>query len=181
MKYELLLVLPGTLDDKEVEAQLGEILNLVKEFGTDVVSTAMGKNRLAYPIKQIRYGYFYTVLFEAEKQKVRALQAKLSITRNILRAMITHFSAELTAGQKTAYIASATTGMAAPQTAPAPAQASIKSAAVQVEELVADEVKAEEKPAKIASKAERKIDVLDMDAISKKLDDLMDGDVIPGV
>lgn len=178
MKYELLLVLPGTLDDKEVEVQLGEIINLVKEFGTGVVSNAMGKNRLAYPIKQIRYGYFYTILFEAEKQKVRALQAKLSITRNILRGMITHFSAELTASQKTAYIASATPGT---MPVPAPAAPERKSVAAKVEELVAVEEKVEEKPAKVTSKAARKIDALDMDAISKKLDDLMDGDVIPGV
>ncbi len=174
-KYELLLVLPGTLDEKEAENQLQDVVAMVKEFGSDVTSSSMGKNRLAYPIKQIRYGYFYTVVFMADKQEVRKLQAKLSITRNILRGMVTHFNTELSANQKSAYIANATAG-----TMPAVAPVEVKSVEEKVAELVSAEEVAPAAPV-VESKAERKIDALDIDAISKKLDDLMGGDVMPGV
>jgi ribosomal protein S6 len=77
-KYELLLILPGTLDEREAEQKLNDVVTVVKEFSKHVEPSTLGKNRLAYPVKQIRYGYFYTIIFEAETKQVTALQAKLS-------------------------------------------------------------------------------------------------------
>lgn len=175
-----MLVLPGTLDDKEAEARSQEIVKLVEEVGKDVEVMPMGKNRLAYPIKQIRYGYFFTYVFMAEPEKVKSLEDKLVIMRDVLRIMISHFNTTLTASQKIAYTTDAAgiTTMMEREESAAPAQtvAPAAPAAAKVEELVE-----ETGDAKPESKVARKIDKLDMEDINKKLDEIMEGDVIPGV
>lgn len=173
-KYELLLVLPGTLDEQEVAVRSGEIAALVGEYGANATVTNLGKNRLAYPIKQIRYGYFYTLVFEAEAEKVSALQKKLRLNREVLRAMITHFNAAVSPTQRFNEPMLSTFAAPSPAIAAAPRTQS-------VEDKVAALMKEPEEKAGAVSAAERKIDNLDIDVISKKLDDLMSGDVIPGV
>lgn len=102
-KYELLLVLPGTLDDNESEAKAGEVLNLVKEHAVEAELVKIGKNRLAYPIKQIRYGYFFTIIFSAETAGLKALQGKLGLMRDLLRAVVAHFKVKYTPSTTPAY------------------------------------------------------------------------------
>ncbi|MEK7625383.1 MAG: 30S ribosomal protein S6 [Patescibacteria group bacterium] len=156
LKYELLLVLPGTLDDKQVAEKAEEIVKMVKENASEVELHTIGKNRLAYPVKQIRYGYYYTITFQAEAPTLTILENKLSIHRDVLRFLISHFNTHLTSQQKTAF----TEGTAMsrqnverePQRTFAPAVAAV----------------------------EKKVEKLDIEQINKKLDDLM-GDVMPQV
>ena len=105
-KYELLLVLPGTFDEKEAENEANKALTVVSEIGSNAVANKLGKNRLAYPIKQIRYGYFYTVVFEAETEKIKELKNKLDLDKNILRNVITRYNEKMATAQKIAYFAS---------------------------------------------------------------------------
>lgn len=167
-KYELLLVLPGTLDDKEVEVKAAEVLSLVKEFGDEAELHVMGKNRLAYPIKQIRYGYFYTVTFKSEAEKAEQLLEKLRIHREILRFMVSHFNTNLTAQQKIAYTTE-TSGVTRMVEKEPTAEIHIPRSKVPAKETPAP---AEATPAPTEK--------LDLEEINKKLDDLM-GDVIPGI
>jgi len=102
-KYELLLVLPGTFDEKEVEIEANKVLVVVNEMSTNATANKLGKNRLAYPIKQIRYGYFYTVVFEAETDKIKILKNKLDLDKNILRSVITKYNEKMANAQKIAY------------------------------------------------------------------------------
>lgn len=184
-KYELLLVLPGTLDDNEVAARSEEIVQEIKALAQDVEVTTMGKNRLAYPIKQIRYGYYFAITFKAATKDVKILEKKFSLTRDILRAGISHWRSELSPQQKLAY----TTGQMQPERVETESVAVVQptTPAVQpvqrnlAEEMAtivpADKAPVEESKPKVTKKAEE----LDMDAINKKLDDLMSGDVITGV
>ncbi len=146
-KYELLLILPGTLDDNEAEKRLGEVVSVVKEHGENVETNNQGKNRLAYPVKQIRYGYFYTIVFEAEAAKARELQDKLRLMRDLLRAMITHFNTNVSTTQKINYTTN-----------------SIGVTTMQESE---EEVKKEEKKEDI-----------NVEDINKKLDEILDGNII---
>ena len=102
-KYELLLVLPGTLDEKEAEAKTKEVVDIINEFGQDADMLVLGKNRLAYPIQQVRYGYFFTVIFSAETESVKKIEEKLKLSRGLLRAMITHFNKATVGAQKFTY------------------------------------------------------------------------------
>ncbi len=159
LKYELLIVLPGTLDDNQVAEKAQEIVKLVKEVGSEVELHTIGKNRLAYPVKQIRYGYYYTITFQAEPTGLASLENKLSIHREVLRFLLSHFNTNLTSQQKVAY-SSDNSGMARV----AERGGEIRQAA----------------PALITPVAEKKLDKLNLDEINKKLDDLM-GDTVTGV
>jgi len=102
-KYELLLVLPGTFDEKESENEANRALTVVKDHCSNATMVALGKNRLAYPIKQIRYGYFYTIIFEAESEKIKELKGKLDLDKNILRSFITKYNEKMSQAQKISY------------------------------------------------------------------------------
>jgi ribosomal protein S6 len=153
-KYELLLVLPGTLDEKESEVKAQEVLNLVKEYGEEAELVEMGKNRLAYPIKQIRYGYFYTVIFQAEAEKIKELQVKLGLMRDLLRAVISHFKVKYSPGT-------------------APLYSYNKEENLEERVVAAVEPKAEYKEEIAVSVAPRKT-TLDLKDIDKKLDEILD-------
>ena len=102
-KYELLLVLPGTLDEKEAGKLVQEIKESVSANSQDVELSNLGKVRLAYPIKQIRYGYYYTLVFSAEPAAVKIISDKLKLRTDVLRSMISHFNINVTAAKKITY------------------------------------------------------------------------------
>lgn len=91
-KYELFLVLPGTLDENESEAKMGEVLAIVNEFGSESNVKSMGKNRLAFPIKNVRYGYFYSIIFQSEPQNIKIIEDKIKLSRGLLRAVLSNFN-----------------------------------------------------------------------------------------
>ena len=92
-KYELMLTLPGTLDDQEVRVELSKVVEEVKKFIEGNIETIdLGKIRLAYPMKQIRYGYYFTLIFSAQENKMPELDRQLRMNKGILRAIINIFS-----------------------------------------------------------------------------------------
>ncbi len=152
-KYELLLVLPGTLDENAAAVRVEEIVTLVKEYASEVEMHALGKSRLAYPVKAIRYGYFYTIVFGAEPDQLKTLQEKLGLMRDLLRAIISVFKTNLTSTQRIAYATN---------------ELGITTMAPHAEEPVVEK--------KVV--AEKQVDLAEID---KKLDEILDGNVIPGV
>ncbi|OGH64345.1 MAG: 30S ribosomal protein S6 [Candidatus Magasanikbacteria bacterium RIFCSPHIGHO2_01_FULL_41_23] len=87
--YEILVVLPGTLTEAEA-VPIGEtVKETIGRLGVaTVVLYDMGKSRLAYPIKHIRYGYFYIVQFSAEANQVQDIERKVRLINNILRLVL---------------------------------------------------------------------------------------------
>lgn len=161
----MLLILPGTLDDTQAEKRSQEVVDMVKEHGTHVELSSLGKNRLAYPIRQIRYGYFYTIVFEAETKEVQVLQHKLSLTRDLLRAVVTHFNTHLTTAGRAAY---AGDNMG------------------KVTQLIEESQPGEELSAvstdQPAVKGKKEEKAVNMDDVKKKLDKILEEtDIIPGV
>lgn len=159
-KYELLLVLPGTLDEQEAQNRSNEILSFVKENSEEAEISTMGKMRLAYPIKQIRYGYFYTIVFKAEVTGLKALQTKLGLMRDLLRAMFTDFNVPYNPAQKATY-----------------------GAPVADFALAEEPTKPDHAPAKLEKPmaVEKPVEKVDMEAIDKKLDEILSGNIIAGV
>ena len=159
-KYELLLVLPGTLDEKEAENRSNEILSSVKEHSSEAELAPMGKMRLAYPIKQIRYGYFYTVIFSAETKDLKALQTKLGLMRDLLRAIISVYNPSYTPASKMSFT---TTITGANNT-------------TNNEEV--SEVEKNEKSAEKIAVTDKKVSIQEID---KKLEEILSGEIISGV
>lgn len=158
-KYELLLVLPGTLDEKEVGKLVQEIKESVGANSQDVELSNLGKVRLSYPIKQIRYGYYYTLVFNAEPNAVKIISEKLRMRADVLRSMISHFNTNIVAAKKIAYSTN---------------EVGVTTMVKKGERE--EPVKIEKQPvAALAAK-------VDMEAINEKLNEILDNEnIIPGV
>lgn len=168
-KYELLAVFPGTLDDAQVKTKSEELLEVIKTLSTDAEIHPLGKNRLAYPINHIRYGYFFTYVFSAETTQIKELEKKLSLSRELLRSLITHFNTTLTATQRIVY-STDNLGLTTMIEKPSQAAVSIPSSVSTLGTVTAEPV--------AKSSKEHKLDEASIADISKKLDDLMKNDVI---
>lgn len=158
-KYELLLVLPGTLDEKEAGKLVQEIKESVGANSQDVELNDLGKVRLAYPIKQIRYGYYYTLVFNAEPEAVKVISDKLKLRADVLRSMISHFNTNVTAAKKIMYSTNEV------------------GVTTMMEKGDHEEpVKVEKQP--VAAPAAK----VDLEAINEKLNEILDNEnIIPGV
>ncbi len=87
--YELLLILPGTLSEDEVDPLVEKVSKTIEDAGgTNVSVEKIEKRRLAYPIKHIRYGYFNLAYFEAEPEVSVIIQKKLLLISELLRVLI---------------------------------------------------------------------------------------------
>ncbi|MBI2990032.1 MAG: 30S ribosomal protein S6 [Candidatus Magasanikbacteria bacterium] len=87
--YEMLCVLPGTLTEEEVKKTMEGVLGAITNFGGSVIqSQDIGKNRLAYPIKHIRYGYFQLIEFSVEPDKLADIKRKAYLAGTLLRLVI---------------------------------------------------------------------------------------------
>lgn len=86
--YELLFILPGTLSDQETAPTVEKVKGIIeKNNGKEYSLEVMDKKRLAYPIKQIRYGYFYLAFFKAEPKDSEQMQKELRLMPELLRAL----------------------------------------------------------------------------------------------
>lgn len=86
--YELLAVLPGTLTETEAQDIAGQIKETVeKHGGTALAMEYNGKSRLAYPMRHIRYGYFFVFTFEATEAQIIVIQEKIRLISQILRTV----------------------------------------------------------------------------------------------
>ncbi len=93
--YELFCILPGTLTEEESNAKIQSILDIMKENGAEDIKTKEGgKSRLAYPMKHIRYGYFYTILFTTDTTQIATIKEKLRLVTDILRTMLHVYNEE---------------------------------------------------------------------------------------
>jgi len=165
-KYELLLVLPGTLDDREADKLVQEIKESVSASSQDLELNNLGKARLAYPIKQIRYGYYYTFVFNAEPEAVKLMADKLRLRTDVLRSMITYFNTNLTAAKKIAYITNevGVTTMTEKGDREEPTRVERQPAAAN------------------GAPSGRAATKVDLEAINEKLNEILDNDnIIPGV
>ncbi|MFA6548109.1 MAG: 30S ribosomal protein S6 [Candidatus Magasanikbacteria bacterium] len=162
-KYELLLVLPGTLDEKEAENRSNEILSVVKEYNGEAEISSIGKMRLAYPIKQIRYGYFYTIIFSVESKELKAVQEKLGLMRDLLRAIISVYNPNYTPASKLTFTSTFSNTFTTTSGT----------------NMVNEEMVEVEKPkAPVEKSVDKKVSIQDID---KKLDEILAGEIISGV
>lgn len=89
MQYEMMYVIPATKTEEEVGKVKDEVTALVAKHGTECTrDESLGKRKLAYPIKGVRYGYYVLACFSAETSAVAALDEELRHNTNVLRHMV---------------------------------------------------------------------------------------------
>lgn len=90
MKYEMLYIIPATKTDDEVAKIKDEVTTLVKKYAQECTrDEALGKLKLAYPMKHVRYGHYVLICFQAEPETVTELDRELRHSQDVLRHMIT--------------------------------------------------------------------------------------------
>jgi small subunit ribosomal protein S6 len=86
--YELLAVLPGTLTETEAHEIAGQIKDAVEKNGGSALAMEYnGKSRLSYPMRHIRYGYFFLFTFEAIEKDIQVIQQKIRLVPQVLRLL----------------------------------------------------------------------------------------------
>lgn len=89
-KYELALVLDGSLDDAAKEEQLNKVKGYVTRFGgviEEPINDA-GKKTLAYEINHKTEGYYYYIHFESDATAIKQIDDFVRIMESVLRFMI---------------------------------------------------------------------------------------------
>ncbi|MBI4426973.1 MAG: 30S ribosomal protein S6 [Candidatus Magasanikbacteria bacterium] len=180
--YELLFVVPGTLSEDEVAPVVEKVKKVVLDnAGASWEMEAMEKRRLAYPMKHIRYGYFYLAFFQAEAEAVVKMQNELRLMPETLRALVTKFDPEKQKMRRIEFGTTPTPGMDAVKNAvetismeaAANVGPAVVAAPVAVETIV--EPVQEEKAAAVSAKKTKK--PIDLAEIDKKLDEILDLDL----
>lgn len=178
--YELLFILPGTLGEDEVSPVVSNVKEVVEKSGSENVKIQdLGKSRIAYPMKHIRYGYFQLCQFKAEPGQIAEIRGKIRLMPDLLRAVITKSDSDKAVINKISAISDVTirdnTGKAEEK----------KSGAKEVEhEAVGHHFKGvDQEKTKAAAKeeskekTETKAENIKMEDIDKKLDALLEEDI----
>lgn len=177
--YELLFVVPGTLSEDEVALVVEKVKKVVVDSaGTDWDLESMEKRRLAYPIKHIRYGYFYLAFFQAGPEAVVKMRNELRLMPEMLRTLVTKFDPEKQKMRRIEFGQILTPGMdvakSASEVEATEAVANVAPTVVvspEPTEIIIEQVQEERVPIK---KIKRSVDLAEID---KKLDEILDLDL----
>lgn len=89
MLYELLYILPARHTDTELPEVQAKITALIEASGAKIArNESAGKLKLAYPIKNNRYGQFFIVYFDAPKDVMQKLNETLRLSADLGRYQI---------------------------------------------------------------------------------------------
>ena len=87
--YELTYIIPIKFLDDEMQKATQIINSLVKKFNGVISSEQnLGKQRLAYPIKQVHQGTYVSVEFDMDGANMLKMDAELRIMPEVLRHLI---------------------------------------------------------------------------------------------
>lgn len=85
----MLCVLPGTLAEAEVAPAVEQVSQTLGSYdAANVTVEDMGKSKLAYPVKHIRYGYFQLFRFELDADKLAKLENSVRLLGTLLRVIV---------------------------------------------------------------------------------------------
>jgi len=174
--YELFFILPGTLDEAEVKPAVEAVVSMVAEAGgAGATVQSLGKSRLAYPMRHIRYGYFQTCRFQAEPAAVPAFQAKLVVMGNLLRVVVRQVNAATMTIDKVSIVSDV---FSREPGEPSREAVSRTLASPEVDTHRLDILPSKDAVvAADAIKTETRAEDVKIDDLNKKLDELLQGDI----
>lgn len=152
-QYELLYILGGHLTDQELVPHRSRAEALLTAQGATITRNEYaGKVKLAYPIREHRFGHYIIVWFSAEPTVLAKLNAEFELDNDVVRHMIVDASEvnPLTAtfslaakpedAQRPAHPEVEERPVVAPPSAPAPELTS-EDLDKKIEEILTEEVK----------------------------------------
>lgn len=172
-KYELTVVLRGTLSDTEAPNTFQHIQDLLSGIGCmEIDFKELGKHRLAFSIKQNQFAHYGQFVFSVESVIAHTLRGKLQLEADIIRFALEDFAPAR--HKKQAVIASS------PLIKTDRTDEDRERARAEREEVrVAEPVFSSAAP--IATKQTEPAKEIDLAEIDKKLDELLQGDLTPAI
>ncbi|WP_110240655.1 30S ribosomal protein S6 [Nocardioides gilvus] len=88
-KYEVMVILDPSLEERTIEPSLDKYLNVIRTDGGTVEKVDVwGRRRLAYEIKKNAEGIYVVVSIEAEPATVKEFDRQLTLNESILRTKV---------------------------------------------------------------------------------------------
>jgi len=88
-KYELVVVLPASLEDDARSAAMEKVSGYITRFGGNVLEIAdWGKKTLAYEIQKTNEAYYNIVTFEAPETAPAQIEDNIRIMEQVIRFLI---------------------------------------------------------------------------------------------
>lgn len=89
-KYELMYIIPNTFTESESKKINGKTMEMITKNGGKILSNKeMGKQKLAYPIQNLSFGYYHLVFFkEGEKTDMTEINNLLKLSNEIIRFLL---------------------------------------------------------------------------------------------
>lgn len=89
-RYELMLILDPTLEERTVGPTLESYMKVVRQDGGSVDNVDIwGKRRLAYEIGKLSEGIYAVVDLTAEPATVKELDRQLGLNESVVRTKVT--------------------------------------------------------------------------------------------
>lgn len=94
-QYELVYIIPTTLADEEITKAKEEITKTAQEIGLTIIKEELlGKKRMAYAIKKVRHGNYYSLVFEGDGEQLKKLSQELKLNHTVVRNVISRWEPE---------------------------------------------------------------------------------------
>jgi len=155
--YELTYIIPGNVPEDEHPKIVEKVNELLTKYEVTITSKEdLGKRKFAYPIKNLRHGFYHSIELDLEPLKVKPLEDDLKLDSQILRFLLIKKHL-LTEEEK--------------KEAKQIKEKILKTKIANVEKKEVEKVKAEKKE----KEDKRKVSLEDLD---KKLDELLNEKVI---
>ena len=85
-KYELAVIVNGTLEEEERVATIEKVKEYITRFGGTVTNVDdWGKKRLAYEIQKSKEAYYYFIQFESDANCPNEVEANIRLVENVVR------------------------------------------------------------------------------------------------
>jgi small subunit ribosomal protein S6 len=89
MNYELLYIIPAQFTDDETEQKKAMVTALIDKAGVKITrNDNLGKFKLAYPIGQVRHGFYILVEFNGETGAIQIIEREIRLLADVLRHQI---------------------------------------------------------------------------------------------
>jgi len=89
LHYDLTLIIPATAAENEHPEIVGEIKALLEKTGAANLHTQdLGRKKLAYAIKNLRHGFYFSFEFNLLPAKLPELDLALKLHKNVLRHLL---------------------------------------------------------------------------------------------
>lgn len=87
-KYESVMIVTPTMNDKQQKEIENKYTKLINENGKVEEVVDMGKRKLAYEIRKYKEGFYMTFNFESEASFISELERQYRIDDNVIKFIV---------------------------------------------------------------------------------------------